>query len=210
MPPGPLHCAGRLNLGIGPHWRYMVDRLPKDMPCKPCWELNYCPYGWLVELSPFPAEKGVPAHVGELFEETQRSLASGSVAKEEIFGEAARLLHFMPSTWSEIEGYAESDIGCKIFGHVCPVFWASSGATETIASRSQSRHIPRDVLLQVVRRDNHVCQICHSYVPDDQIELDHVIPYSKGGPTTVANLRLLCRPCNRKKSNSLAELLRYG
>jgi len=187
----------------------MANRLPKDTPCKPCWELKYCPYGWLVELSLFPAEKGVPAHVAELFDEAQDSLASGSVEQADVFGEAVRLLHLMPSTWSEIEGYSEEDIGCKIFGHVCPVFWAGSGATETIDSRRQGRHVPRDVLLQVVRRDNHVCQACHSYVPDDQIELDHIIPYSKGGPTTVANLRLLCRTCNRKKSDSLNELLRY-
>ena len=62
-------------------------------------------------------------------------------------------------------------------------------------------------MLQVVRRDNHVCQTCHQYVPDDQIEFDHIIPFSKGGPTTTANLRLLCRTCNRKKSSSLNEIL---
>lgn len=186
----------------------MGEKLPKGMPCKPCWELKYCPYGWLVELSPFPSEKGVPQHVEPLFEEVRTNLSSGKVDPEDVFGEAARLFHLMPTTWQEIEGYSEADVGCKIFGHVCPVYWAVSGATETLESRRQGRYIPRDVMLKVVRRDNHICQVCHSHIPDDQIEFDHIIPYSKGGPTTVENLRLLCRSCNRKKSDSLKELLR--
>jgi 5-methylcytosine-specific restriction endonuclease McrA len=62
-------------------------------------------------------------------------------------------------------------------------------------------------MLQVVRRDNHVCQACYQYVSDTELEFDHIIPYLKGGPTTVANIRLLCQACNRKKSDSLREFL---
>jgi 5-methylcytosine-specific restriction endonuclease McrA len=39
------------------------------------------------------------------------------------------------------------------------------------------------------------------------MEFDHIIPHAKGGPTTVANIRLLCRTCNRKKGSSLHEIL---
>ncbi|HTO40237.1 MAG TPA: HNH endonuclease signature motif containing protein [Rhizomicrobium sp.] len=186
----------------------MTKRLPNDMPCKPCWELKYCPYGWLVELSPFPAEDGIPDHIASMFEQTASEFAQGKIEKDDVFGEAARLMHLAPGTWEEIEGYRERDIGCKIFGHVCPVFWASSGATETVEDRKQGRSIPRSVMFKVVRRDDHVCQKCHKYVPDDEVEFDHVIPYSKGGPTTVDNLRLLCRSCNRKKSDSMEGFIR--
>jgi 5-methylcytosine-specific restriction endonuclease McrA len=62
-------------------------------------------------------------------------------------------------------------------------------------------------MLKVARRDNHVCQLCYRYVPDNEIEFDHIIPFSKGGATSVENVRLLCRPCNRKKADSLRELL---
>jgi 5-methylcytosine-specific restriction endonuclease McrA len=44
-------------------------------------------------------------------------------------------------------------------------------------------------------------------VPDDEIEIDHIIPHAKGGPTRPDNLRLLCRKCNRKKSDSVSLLL---
>lgn len=35
------------------------------------------------------------------------------------------------------------------------------------------------------------------------LESDHVVPWSRGGFTTWANLQLLCRRCNRKKSGKL-------
>jgi len=34
-------------------------------------------------------------------------------------------------------------------------------------------------MLQVVRRDDHVCQICFKYARDDEIEFDHVIPVAR-------------------------------
>jgi 5-methylcytosine-specific restriction endonuclease McrA len=62
-------------------------------------------------------------------------------------------------------------------------------------------------MLKVVRRDDYRCRSCGQQVQDQDIEFDHVIPHAKGGPTSVENIRLLCRDCNRKKSDSLAELL---
>jgi len=40
-------------------------------------------------------------------------------------------------------------------------------------------------------QDGHVCGSTH------QLELDHVVPRARGGPSTVANLRVLCRAHNR-------------
>ena len=33
------------------------------------------------------------------------------------------------------------------------------------------------------------------------ITVDHIIPISRGGPTTAENIRVLCMGCNRKRSN---------
>ncbi|WP_292295051.1 HNH endonuclease signature motif containing protein [Marivita sp.] len=200
---------GGLTLALGLPGEYVTKKLDPEMPCKPCWELKYCPYGYLVEYSPFPTEDYAVSGRRALYEEAMAALRSGELESEDdVWGEMERVLHLNPAIWEEIEGFAAEDVGCRVFGHVCPVFIHASGATETKGSRSQGRHIPREVMLKVVRRDAHVCQKCHKYVPDDEIEFDHVIPYSKGGPSTVENLRLLCRSCNRKKSNSLEEVLR--
>ena len=120
----------------------------------------------------------------------------------------SRLLDILnPESNEYVSQYEPEDVACKIFGHTCPVFFVQSGATETKEGRVEGRYIPRAVMLKVVRRDNHICQSCHQHVRDDEIEFDHIIPVSKGGPTTVDNLQLFCRSCNRKKSNSLEGLL---
>ena len=90
---------------------------------------------------------------------------------------------------------------------MCPVFFMSEPLTETKDLRKHTRRVPRDVMFKVVRRDGQICQKCFQPVPDDQIEFDHMIPYAKGGATTADNLRLMCRDCNREKSDSLDDLL---
>jgi len=99
------------------------------------------------------------------------------------------------------------DVSCRVFGHICPVFFVSEPLTETIDRRKSGRSISREVMLKVVRRDGQICQRCHEPVPDDEVEFDHVIPFSKGGASAVENLRLVHRDCNRQKSDSLNELL---
>jgi 5-methylcytosine-specific restriction endonuclease McrA len=56
-------------------------------------------------------------------------------------------------------------------------------------------------------RDNHTCRLCSVSVaaePHLLLEVDHVIPVSKGGLSTPENLQALCWRCNRSKSNKLA------
>ncbi len=62
-------------------------------------------------------------------------------------------------------------------------------------------------MLKVVRRDGQICQICHTPVPDNQVEFDHVIPFARGGATTADNLRLVHAMCNNEKSDALDEIL---
>ena len=68
---------------------------------------------------------------------------------------------------------------------------------------SRPRHrpaIPTWVRREVYERDNYECQQCGATEP---LVLDHVIPYSKGGPDTVPNLQVLCAPCNWAKGARL-------
>jgi 5-methylcytosine-specific restriction endonuclease McrA len=53
----------------------------------------------------------------------------------------------------------------------------------------------------VIRRDGYVCGICGGDVEPTDIHLDHVIPYSHGGPTTVENLRVTHSRCNIRRGN---------
>ncbi|MGH9891902.1 MAG: HNH endonuclease [bacterium] len=100
-----------------------------------------------------------------------------------------------------------SDASGRVFGHVCPVFFVAEPLTETLTLRSHTRTISREVMLKVVRRDGQICQRCHEPVRDDEVEFDHVIPFSKGGRSTAENLRLVHQNCNRRKGDSLREVL---
>lgn len=66
------------------------------------------------------------------------------------------------------------------------------------------RNINLRLRYQVLKRDNFKCVICgRSPAKDANIELhiDHIVPWSKGGETTLENLRTLCSECNLGKSN---------
>jgi 5-methylcytosine-specific restriction endonuclease McrA len=49
----------------------------------------------------------------------------------------------------------------------------------------------------VFRRDDHACQYCSRRGND--LTLDHVLPRSRGGPTSWENVVACCRGCNAKK-----------
>lgn len=51
-------------------------------------------------------------------------------------------------------------------------------------------------------RDNYTCKKCRLSVANERnllLEIDHIIPLSKGGMTTEKNLQTLCWKCNRSK-----------
>lgn len=58
---------------------------------------------------------------------------------------------------------------------------------------------------QIKVRDNYTCQICGTSTheePNLLLEIDHIIPVSKGGTSAHYNLQTLCWRCNRTKSNN--------
>lgn len=71
------------------------------------------------------------------------------------------------------------------------------GMIENVRKREP---IPQDVQDAVWRRDGGRCVKCGS---QENLEFDHIIPFSKGGSNTVRNLQLLCEKCNREKSNNI-------
>ena len=50
-------------------------------------------------------------------------------------------------------------------------------------------------------RQNGVCVRCKKKFDIEEMEADHIDPWSKGGKTEIENGQMLCRPCNRRKSN---------
>lgn len=53
--------------------------------------------------------------------------------------------------------------------------------------------------LAVYWRDKGICQLCGKKVGFEEGTVDHKIPHSKGGLTTIENGQWSCVPCNLKK-----------
>lgn len=59
---------------------------------------------------------------------------------------------------------------------------------------------------KIKERDNYTCQMCGASVKEQSLlllEIDHIIPLSKGGLSTEDNLQTLCWRCNRLKSDKI-------
>lgn len=92
---------------------------------------------------------------------------------------------------------------------------------ETIGLVGRAIKIPRVILLvsydrvpkrrvrfsrfNVFARDKNTCQYCRKRLPRSELNLDHVVPRSKGGMSSWENVVCSCFPCNRKKGGILLE-----
>lgn len=64
------------------------------------------------------------------------------------------------------------------------------------------RNIRLGLRYEVLRRDRFRCVSCGASPATDSgcvLHVDHIIPYSRGGKTTLRNLRTLCEKCNLGK-----------
>jgi len=73
-----------------------------------------------------------------------------------------------------------------------------------IYSSASARHIPEEVRNVVWDRDGGRCVKCGKRGFGAEIHFDHIIPFSKGGSSNIAeNIQILCKECNLKKSDKI-------
>lgn len=74
----------------------------------------------------------------------------------------------------------------------------------TAYGRMPKRHV-RFSRQNIYLRDNNACQFCGKKFSRSDLNLDHVIPRSRGGKTTWENVVTSCVNCNRQKGGMLPE-----
>lgn len=77
------------------------------------------------------------------------------------------------------------------------------GALPKLHLIDPDRSFSEDQRFVIFLRDKGVCQLCHQAVEEDNWHADHVVPHSRGGPTSIENGQLLHVSCNLQKAASL-------
>jgi 5-methylcytosine-specific restriction endonuclease McrA len=70
--------------------------------------------------------------------------------------------------------------------------------------QQKRKSLPARLRYQILDRDNYTCQACGAKPENGALlEIDHIYPVSKGGLDIPANLRTLCKTCNRGKGDKI-------
>lgn len=68
----------------------------------------------------------------------------------------------------------------------------------------QRKALTKQLKDKIKKRDNYTCQECGKYMPDEVgLQIDHIIPVSRGGKSIPSNLRVLCSKCNGRKGGRI-------
>jgi hypothetical protein len=94
--------------------------------------------------------------------------------------------------------YANDKIGVKLDAEEIQDIWECIDLTLT----SRNRHsFSFQEYLIVAMRSEQRCEICGKQPPEVALDIDHILPVSKGGTNNPLNLRFLCKYHNRSRGN---------
>jgi hypothetical protein len=102
-----------------------------------------------------------------------------------------------------VDGWLEINKGRKVFKFRLELIaqYSTDDEENTIVDLEISRIIPANVKREVWKRDKGCCVQCGSKV---NLHFDHIIPYSKGGSSLIAdNIQLLCARHNLEKRDKI-------
>jgi len=61
--------------------------------------------------------------------------------------------------------------------------------------------VPTSLRYQILKASGRRCALCGATASEERLDVDHIDPRSRGGPTVPENLQVLCAKCNSAKSN---------
>ena len=91
------------------------------------------------------------------------------------------------------------------YQELCDIYmqWRNSKKYDETSKRER-KYMNDKLRYDVLKRDNFKCKKCGISAKDGaKLHVDHIIPVSKGGKTTISNLQTLCDRCNLGKSDKL-------
>lgn len=123
------------------------------------------------------------------------------ISKNETFEEYVERIQDIALTEEIIELYKQAIERYEILHNINLTLHVPNKLPYNFLNKeSLNRLVPSEVRKAVWNRASGKCESCGSI---KDLEYDHVIPISKGGSNTIKNIQVLCRECNRKKSNKI-------
>lgn len=152
---------------------------------------------------PFRTPQGSLTENGKFFEAARR-YRDGEVPAERVrvYEKMRTGIWVFNGSFRLLDAWAEQIDGRAVFKFRLEIDPTETSITDERESDiEQNRVIPTPVKLEVWKRDRGRCVTCGS---NDNLHFDHVIPYSLGGSSLVAeNIQLLCARHNLSKHDRI-------
>ena len=121
-------------------------------------------------------------------------------------------LYFPRYVFNYISAGGNSSMKCEIVLDIDNLDKFITYLSQTIkfkqSAKGQRALMTSSLREKIKQRDNYTCKHCKNSTnkePNLLLEIDHIIPISKGGLTSEDNLQTLCWKCNRKKGSKIIE-----
>ncbi|MDR0929986.1 MAG: DUF262 domain-containing protein [Oscillospiraceae bacterium] len=99
--------------------------------------------------------------------------------------------------------YVGTNAGRRVRGRMEKVMAILNSIISENSSQPSTRVFPKEYK-ELLFQEGYICSYCGQTILDvTQCEIDHIIPFSQGGPTTLENAQLLHRYCNRTKADKV-------
>lgn len=94
--------------------------------------------------------------------------------------------------------FANARLGCELAQEDAHDIWECIDLT--LRTHQRRTFLFQDYLMIAVHSDQ-CCDICKKRPPEVRLDIDHILPCSRGGDELPFNLRFLCEQHNRSKGN---------
>jgi hypothetical protein len=148
--------------------------------------------------------RGDPSHLGIQSGQGDREWSSSSAASHARKG----VLLLWPIVIGVIEAALDRQPSVRNL-HQCLCKWVASLAGEDAEEEAADERASSRTRYLVLKRDGYRCVMCGATATEGaKLQVDHILPKSKGGKAVLDNLQTLCDRCNRGKGTDLSPDLR--
>lgn len=96
---------------------------------------------------------------------------------------------------------------CRCYLPEEDISWMTDCIKAFFRKGDSRRAMEADEKKRLLHKQNHRCAICGAPIDEENVHVDHIIPWDYVGDNLSDNLQGLCSDCNRTKSNHVAVAL---